>query len=224
MNSFATRAVVQTAGLLIPVILTLISAGTIHFWQGWLFWVSFLASSTAIGIYLMKRDPALLERRMRVGPQAESRPRQRIIIAIILALFIALAIVPGLDHRFGWSRVPPAIVVIANMLVVGSFGFFLLVLQENTFAASTVTVEAGQRVISTGPYAHVRHPMYAGAVVLLFAMPIAMGSLWGLLPAAIAVPVLIARILDEERTLSAELPGYDDYRRAVPYRLIPFIW
>jgi protein-S-isoprenylcysteine O-methyltransferase Ste14 len=173
---------------LIPVILTLISAGTIHFWQGWLFWVSFLASSTAIGIYLMKRDPALPERRMRVGPQAESRPRQRIIIAIILALFIALAIVPGLDHRFGWSRVPPAIVVIANMLVIASFGFFLLVLQENTFAASTVTVEAGQRVISTGPYAHVRHPMYAGAVVLLFAMPIAMGSLWGLLPAAIAVP------------------------------------
>jgi protein-S-isoprenylcysteine O-methyltransferase Ste14 len=224
MNSFATRAVAQTAGLLIPVTLTFISAGTIHFWQGWLFWLSFLASSTAIGVYLMKHDPALLERRMRVGPQAESRPSQRIIIATILVVFIALAIVPGLDHRLGWSRVPAAIVVIANMLVVATFGFFLLVLRENTFAASAVIVEAGQRVISTGPYAHVRHPMYAGAAVLILAMPIAMGSLWGLLPAAIAAPVLIARILDEELTLSAELPGYDDYRRTVPYRLLPFVW
>ena len=139
-------------------------------------------------------------------------------------VFIALAIVPGLDHRLGWSRVPAAIVVIANMLVVAKFGFLLLVLLENTFAASTVIVEAGQRVISTGPYAHVRHPMYAGAAVLIFAMPIAMGSSWGLLLAAIAAPVLIARILDEELTLSAELPGYDDYRRTVPYRLLPFVW
>ena len=179
MNSFATRAVAQTAGLLIPVTLTFISAGTIHFWQGWLFWLSFLASSTAIGVYLMKHDPALLERRMRVGPQAESRPSQRIIIATILVVFIALAIVPGLDHRLGWSRVPAAIVVIANMLVVATFGFFLLVLRENTFAASTVIVEAGQRVISTGPYAHVRHPMYAGAAVLILAMPIAMGVIVG---------------------------------------------
>jgi protein-S-isoprenylcysteine O-methyltransferase Ste14 len=146
------------------------------------------------------------------------------IITIILVVFIALAIVPGLDHRFGWSRVPSAIVVIANMVVVAAFGIFLMVLRENTFAASTVTVEAGQRVISTGPYAHLRHPMYAGAVVLIFPMPIAMGSVWGLLPAAIAAPALIARIRDEERVLSAQLPGYDDYRRAVPYRLLPFVW
>ncbi len=99
-----------------------------------------------------------------------------------------------------------------------------MVLRENTFAASTITVEAGQRVISTGPYAHVRHPMYAGAALLIFAMPIALGSFWGMLPAAFAIPVLIARILDEERTLSAELLGYDDYCRAVPYRLVPLVW
>jgi protein-S-isoprenylcysteine O-methyltransferase Ste14 len=116
------------------------------------------------------------------------------------------------------------VVVLANLLIIAAFGFFLMVLRENTFAASTITVEAGQRVISTGPYAHVRHPMYAGAALLIFAMPIALGSLWGLLAAAVAIPVLIARILDEERTLSAELPGYDDYRRAVPWRLIPLVW
>jgi protein-S-isoprenylcysteine O-methyltransferase Ste14 len=162
-----------------PPTLTFVCAGTIHFWQGWLTWLSFLASSIAIGIYLMKRDPALLERRMRFGPQAESRSRQKIIIAISLVMFVALAIVPGLDHRFGWSRVPATIVVIANMLMIGIFGFFLLVLRENTFAASTITVEAGQRVISTGPYALVRHPMYAGGALLIFGMPIAMASWWG---------------------------------------------
>jgi protein-S-isoprenylcysteine O-methyltransferase Ste14 len=182
MNSFATRAVAQTAGLLIPVTLTFISAGTIHFWQGWLFWLSFLASSTAIGVYLMKHDPALLERRMRVGPQAESRPSQRIIIATILVVFIALAIVPGLDHRLGWSRVPAAIVVIANMLVVATFGFFLLVLRENTFCSFHGDRRGWAARDIHGPYAHVRHPMYAGAAVLILAMPIAMGSLWGCFP------------------------------------------
>jgi len=113
----------------------------------------------------MQRDPALLERRMRFGPRAESRPRQKIIVAVIFAIFAALLIEPGLDHRFGWSQVPAAIVVLANLLIIAAFGFFLVVLRENTFAASTITVEAGQRVISTGPYAHVRHPMYAGAAV-----------------------------------------------------------
>jgi protein-S-isoprenylcysteine O-methyltransferase Ste14 len=172
----------------------------------------------------LKRDPALLERRMRFGPRAESRPRQKVIVAIIFATFVALLIVPGLDHRFGWSRVPAAIAVLANLFIIAAFASFLLVLRANTFAASTITVEPGQRVISTGPYAYVRHPMYAGAVVLIFAMPIALGSCWGLLAAALTIPVLLARIFDEERTLSAELPGYEEYCRAVPYRLIPRIW
>ena len=110
----------------------------------------------ATGVYLMRCDPALLERRMRFGPRAESRPRQKIIVAVIFAIFAALLIVPGLEHRFGWSQVPAAIVVLANLLIIAAFGFFLVVLRENTFAASTITVEAGQRVISTGPYPHVR--------------------------------------------------------------------
>jgi protein-S-isoprenylcysteine O-methyltransferase Ste14 len=201
-----------------------VSAGTIRFWQGWLFWLSFSVSVIAITAYLLNRDPALVERRMRAGPRAESRPSQKIIQALNLVMFVAIMIVSGLDHRFGWSHLPATIVVIANVLVMAAFGFILLVLGENTFAASTITVEAGQRVISTGPYARVRHPMYAGAVLLILAMPMALGSLWGLLAAAILPPILIARIFDEERTLSAELPGYDDYRRAVPYRLIPLVW
>jgi protein-S-isoprenylcysteine O-methyltransferase Ste14 len=139
-------------------------------------------------------------------------------------MFAGIVIVPGLDHRFEWSRVPAALVVVANLLMLAALGFILLVVRENPFAASTITVEHGQRVISTGPYAHVRHPMYAGALPLILAIPLALGSWWGLLVAAISLPLLIARILDEERALSAELAGYDSYCRTVPYRLIPLLW
>ncbi len=224
MIKSAARAVAQTATILIPFALTMAAAGTLRFWQGWLFWLSFILSSIATGIYLRKRDPALLERRTKFGPIAEARPSQKIIVWALLAMFIALAIVPGLDRRFGWSHVPAAIVIIANLLIIAVFVFFIEVMRENTFAASTITVEPGQRVISTGLYAHVRHPMYSGALLLVFAMPLAMGSLWALPIAAISIPILIARILDEERALSAELPGYDDYRRTVSYRLIPLVW
>jgi protein-S-isoprenylcysteine O-methyltransferase Ste14 len=224
MNALAKRAAIQTAGFLILFAAIFLCAGTIRFWQGWLFCLSFWMSTIAIGIYLLKSDPALLKRRMRFGPRAESRPIQRIIVTITFILFVALAVVVALDHRFGWSRVPATIVVIANITIILTFGWFFLVLRENTFAASTVTVEAGQFVISTGPYALVRHPMYAGALLLILAMPIALGSWWGLLLSVSSTPLLIARILDEEHALSAGLPGYNDYRRTVPYRLIPLIW
>jgi len=224
MKSFAMRAAAQTGVLLIPVALTFVAAGTIHYWQGWVFWLAFLGSSSATGVYLIQHDRALLARRMRVGPQAESRPRQKLIVALLFVMFVTLAIVPGLDYRFGWSHVPGAIVILANLVIVAMFGFFILVMRENNFAASTITIEAGQHVVSTGPYAYVRHPMYAGALLMIFAMPLALGSWWGLLVAALACPLLVARILDEERALSAELAGYDDYCRTVPYRLIPRVW
>ena len=225
MNTLSQRAAVKTAAFLVLLgCLTFAFAGTIHFWQGWLFWLSFSAAVIAITAYLLRHDPALVERRMRAGPGAESRPRQKIVQAINLLMFFGIVIVPGLDHRFGWSQVPTGLVVVADLFMVAALGFILIVVRENTFAASTITVERGQRVISTGPYAHIRHPMYAGALPLIFAIPIALGSWWGLLVAAISPPMLIARILDEERALSAELAGYDNYRRAVPYRLIPLVW
>jgi len=225
MNTLSQRVAARTAGFLFLLGgLTFVSAGTIHFWQGWLFWLSFSVSVIAITIYLLRHDPALVERRMRAGPRAESRPSQKIIQAINLVMFVGIVMVPGLDYRFGWSQVPATLVIVANLLMLAALGFILLVVRENTFAASTITVERGQRVISTGPYAHVRHPMYAGALPLIFAIPIALGSWWGLLVAAVSLPLLVARILDEERALSAELAGYDNYRRTVPYRLIPLVW
>ncbi len=225
MKTLSQRAAVSMAGFLIVLAaLTFLPAGTINFWQGWLFWMSFSISVIAITVYLLKDDPALVERRMRGGPRAETRPSQKMVQAINLVMFFGIEIVPGLDHRFGWSQVPAALVVFADLVMLAAFGFILLVVHENTFAGSTIRVERGQRVISTGPYAHLRHPMYAGALPLIFAIPIVLGSWWGLLVAAIAPPLLIVRILDEERALSAELPGYDDYRRTVPYRLIPLLW
>jgi protein-S-isoprenylcysteine O-methyltransferase Ste14 len=224
MFPFARRIAGQTAVILILFALIFISAGTIDFWQGWLFCLAFLFSMIVIGVYLIKYNRPLLERRMRYGPWEESRPVEKVVITLTFLMFFALVIVPALDHRFAWSRVPGPVVVIANILIVAAFGFFLVVLRANSFAASAIIVEAGQRVISTGPYAYVRHPMYAGAILLIFAVPIALGSWWGLLVAVIATPVLIVRIFDEERALGAELPGYKDYLVKVPYRLVPRVW
>jgi protein-S-isoprenylcysteine O-methyltransferase Ste14 len=224
MKKSLLNSALQSAVLIIPLILTFVAAGTIHFWQGWLFWAVFMLLSSAMGIYLRLADPALLARRMKAGPQAESRPREKIIMMLTITMFYAMAVVPGLDHRFGWSRVPAAVVIGANLLIVVAFAVFIVVLRANTYAASTITVEAGQHVVSTGPYAIVRHPMYTGGLLLLVATPLAMGSWWGLIPAIAASPALIARIFDEESALIAELPGYDAYCRAVPFRLVPRVW
>jgi protein-S-isoprenylcysteine O-methyltransferase Ste14 len=224
MFPMAKRIAIQTAAFLIFFALMFVCAGTVDFWQGWVFCLLFSFSTIATGIYLIKYDRPLLERRMRFGPWQESRPIQKVAITLTFLMFLAVVIVSALDHRFDWSRVPASLVVIANLLMVATFGFFLVVLGANSYAASTITVEAGQRVVSSGPYAYVRHPMYSGAVLLVLAIPIALGSWWGLLVPVISAPVLIARILDEERALGAELPGYQDYLAAVPWRLIPQVW
>jgi len=210
----------------IPILALLLfaPAGSLRYWQGWLFAFVFVASSSAIGIYFSKHDPRLLERRMKAGPAAESEPSQKVIIFLIIAAFALMMIVAGLDHRWHWSQVPVWLVLMANGAVASSFAVFFRVLKQNSYAASTVTVEAGQPVISTGLYGIVRHPMYAGALLLIGAMPLALGSYWDLLVAVAALPALIWRLLDEERILARDLPGYADYCRKVRYRLIPGVW
>lgn len=204
--------------------LLFVPAGTLGYWQAWVFMAVFVGASSAIGIYLALKDPELLERRMQAGPAAEKETTQKIIMAFAMAGFIALLIFPAFDHRFGWSKLPPYVVLAGDALV--ALGFFLtfLVLKENSYSASTVQVVEGQKVISTGPYAIVRHPMYAGALVMLVGIPLALGSWWGLCALLFIVPVLIWRLLDEERLLRKELPGYVEYTRKVPYRLVPYLW
>ncbi|HYW71630.1 MAG TPA: isoprenylcysteine carboxylmethyltransferase family protein [Pyrinomonadaceae bacterium] len=225
MNSLevrAFRALVIVA--LVMGLLIFVSAGTIHYWAAWVYVSVFTGVSLIVTIYLLITDRALLERRMRGGPTAESRPAQKIIMLVVSIGFAALLVVPGLDRRFGWSRAPVWVVVLGDLLVLAGLGLVTRVYRENSFTSATIEIARDQRVISTGPYAVVRHPMYASGALYLFGTPLALGSYWDLLPVAAMAPFLIWRIIDEERLLTTDLPGYTDYQKRVPYRLLPFVW
>lgn len=184
----------------------------------------FAVSSQALGIYFLTHDRKLVERRIKLGPMAEQRPAQKIISALFMLGFVGFVVLPALDHRFGWSPVAPALSIFAAATIMLSFVLFFLVMKSNSYAASTIQVEAGQPVVSTGPYAYVRHPMYSGALLLLTAMPLALGSWLSVLLVVPFFPVLVWRILDEEDLLRKNLPGYAEYMRRVPYRLVPCVW
>jgi len=200
------------------------AAGTLDYWQAWLFLACYLTASLIVSTWLIRYDPALLERRMRGGPLAETEPNQRIIMAITSLGFIAGLVVPGLDRRFGWSDMPAAVSILGDLLHLAGWLGILTVFRANSFAAATIRVEAGQKVVSTGPYAIVRHPMYSTALLMIFGIPVALGSWWGLLVFVALVPALAWRLIDEERVLLRDLEGYSDYRRRVRFRLIPLIW
>jgi protein-S-isoprenylcysteine O-methyltransferase Ste14 len=200
------------------------AAGTIDYWQGWLFLASYFAASVVASIWLIRNDPALLERRMRGGPFAEGERTQKIIMSITSLGFIGLLVVPGLDHRFGWSQAPAAVAVFGNILLLLGWLGILFVFRANSYAAATIQVSSGQTVISTGPYGIVRHPMYASALLMLLGIPLALGSWWGVLVWAALLPALAWRLLDEERVLLRDLKGYSEYRQQVRFRLIPFVW
>jgi len=200
------------------------AAGTIQYWQAWIYVSIFLGASALTTLYLMKKDPALLARRMRGGPMFEREGTQRIIMVFTSLGFIALLVVPALDHRWGWSTVPVWAVALGDLLVVVGFYLIFLVYRENTFTAATIEVAAGQKVVATGPYAVVRHPMYASGSLYVFGTPLALGSYWGFLALAAMMPFLLWRLLDEERILTRDLPGYAEYRQRVRHRLVPMVW
>jgi protein-S-isoprenylcysteine O-methyltransferase Ste14 len=211
-------------GLLVLGLIIFVPAGTLAYWQGWTFILVFTVSTNIIGIYLALKNPVLLERRMKAGPGAETRPVQKALITLAFAGAIGLVVVSVLDHRFGWSHVPAWISVLGNVLVALGLMIDLVVFRENSYGASTIEKMEGQRVISTGPYALVRHPMYVGVLIMVVGVPLALGSWWGLLFMLLNVPILVLRILDEEKMLGAELDGYTSYMGAVPYRLVPGVW
>ena len=225
MNTLYLRALrLSIYGFLAMAALLFVPAGTLDYWQAYVFMGVFVGGSAAITVYLAIKDPKLLERRMNVGPTAEKEPTQKIIIVFALLGFIALLVVPALDRRFMWSSVPAWVSVIGDLLVALGFLLVYFVIRENSYAASTIQVAEGQTVISTGPYAVVRHPMYAGVLPLLIGTPLALGSWWGLGALIFFIPVLIWRLLDEERFLHKNLPGYTEYTRKARYRLVPFVW
>jgi protein-S-isoprenylcysteine O-methyltransferase Ste14 len=204
--------------------LVFIPAWTIHYWQGWVFLVVFVVSTNAVGIYVALTDPALLERRRKAGPGKEQRPAQRVVALLLILSFNAAVVVSALDHRFGWSHVAPIVSAVGDLIFGLGLFVVLLTFRANTYGGSSVEIVEGQTVISTGPYAIVRHPMYVAAVVMTIGVPLALGSWWGLLAVLGVIFALVARILDEESLLRSDLVGYTEYTLHVRYRLVPFVW
>jgi protein-S-isoprenylcysteine O-methyltransferase Ste14 len=225
MNQLNIKAFAGILQLFFILGLTIfLPAWTLDYWQAWIVVAVFFACTLAVTVYLMKNDPKLLERRVSAGVGAEQERSQNIIQAFAAVAFIALFVVSALDHRFAWSTVPPYLVALGDILIVLGFYLVFLVFKENSFASGTIEVGADQCVISTGPYALVRHPMYVGALVMLVGVPLALGSLWGLVAIVPMTLVLIARLLDEEKFLTRNLTGYSDYQSKVRCRLLPLIW
>lgn len=217
------QAALGLAFLLAVLAAILIGIGGIAYWQAWAFLAVFGVAITSITIDLARRDPALLARRVQAGPLAEPSARQKIIQAFASLAFLALFVIAAIDHRRGAS-VPLAIEIAGDVLVALGLGIVARVFRANTFTSATVGVERDQRVVSTGPYAIVRHPMYAGALVMLAGVPLALGSWWSLVAVPAMLVVIAWRLRDEERQLAAELRGYAEYRTRVKYRLVPFVW
>ena len=199
-------------------------AGTFDYWQAWVFIAVFEVGTMIPTIYLAVKYPDAFRRRTRSGPLAESRMVQKLINVGIILTTVAAGVLSALDHRFGWSTVPTAVVVVGNVLVLVGLAVAEVVVIQNNYAAATITVEKEQPVVSTGLYGLVRHPMYVGALILVVGMPLALGSYWGLLTMIPGVLIFVARITDEEKALRQDLAGYDEYTEKVHYRLVPGVW
>jgi protein-S-isoprenylcysteine O-methyltransferase Ste14 len=217
LGGLTSLFIVLAAALFIP-------AWTLRYWQAWIFLGVFMTSALAVTIYLRQNDPQLLARRVKAGPAAEQEPSQKIIQVLASISFIALILVPAIDHRFAWSALPPYVVAAGDILIALGFVLVFLVFKANTYTSGTIEVAPGQTIITTGPYALVRHPMYIGAIILLVGIPVALGSWWGLLAVVPITAVIVWRLLDEERFLEKNLPGYSNYCNRVRYRLVPLIW
>jgi protein-S-isoprenylcysteine O-methyltransferase Ste14 len=214
---FLRLLAIQAACIFIP-------AWTLDYWQAWLFLAVFYASIAAITAYLLKYDPELLERRITAGPGSEKETSQKIIQSLAAVSLIVMFIVPAVDHRLAWSAVSPQVAVAGDAMVALGFLLVFFVFRENTFTSAIIAVDAGQKVVSTGPYALVRHPYYGASLVMLAGMPLALGSWWGLLTIIPMTLLIVWRIVEEERYLVANLEGYAAYRNTVRYRLLPFVW
>ncbi|MCX6558829.1 MAG: isoprenylcysteine carboxylmethyltransferase family protein [Candidatus Aminicenantes bacterium] len=217
------RKVVKFFGFssLILAAMFFLAAGTLNYWQAWVYMAILLVPMFFVVVYFLRKSPDLIERRMRMK---EKEPAQKAIIKWSYPFFLAAYIMPGFDRRYGWSAVPPWLVIVADAVVLASYLLFVRVMRENRFLSRVVEVDRKQEVIRTGPYAVVRHPMYAAVMPMYCVGPLALGSFWALLPAAVIPVVLVARIRSEEKVLGRELAGYSEYCQQVKYRLLPGIW
>lgn len=208
--------------IIIMIVLGLVlflPAGSLRYWEAWLFWFGISALTLFITAYFLQKDPDLLARRMKVKDQENTQKPPA-----FLNLFLLGYLIPGLDFRFDWSAVPVWLVIAANAIVFLGYIFIIIVFKENSYASTVIQVEKEQQVITTGPYAIVRHPMYLGMLIMSLFTPLALGSYWAIIPFLLTIPWTIFRIKIEEETLLRDLPGYKGYCLKTRYRLIPSIW
>ncbi len=225
MKDLHRKAIIGILRTLIPLIAVVFGpAWTLRYWQGWLCLLSFFVPACLISVYVARHDPALLERRLKAGVLAEKERGQKIVQAVASVVFLADFAVPALDPRFHWSTVPAYLYLAGDVMMIVGFVIVFEVFKVNSFTSGIIEVSADQRVISTGPYGIVRHPMYDGGLILLFGIPLALGSWWGMLVNLPMFAAVLWRLLDEEKFLSLNLRGYTAYRETVKYRLLPYVW
>jgi len=219
------NALLGLAGLAIVLWLVLfLPSLSLNYWEAWTYWVVFVVSVTAITAYFLKQDQMLIENRLKTGTMAEKERSQKLIQAFASVDFILLILVPSFDHRFHWSNVPAYLAITGDVFVFLGLLIIFRVFRENSYTSVAIEVGKGQKAVTTGPYGVIRHPMYAGALLMLFFTPLALGSFWGLIFFFPMLAILALRIIVEEKFLSMNLPGYVSYCQKVRYRLFPFIW
>ena len=221
MKLFASAVTKFLLGALLVGLLIFLPAGTVHFPYGWLFMGLLFIPMFAAGLVMLWKSPKLLEKRLDVK---EKQATQKGVLAFSGLIFLAGFILSGLDYRFGWSKMPGWVTVTASVVFLAAYGLYAEVLRENAYLSRTVKVEEGQQVVDTGLYGIVRHPMYAVTILLFTAMPLILGSWYGLIPFAFYPVIIVIRLKDEEALLTRELAGYEAYKQKVRYRLLPFIW
>jgi protein-S-isoprenylcysteine O-methyltransferase Ste14 len=207
--------------LLILGLMFFLPAGTLRYWQAWVYIVTLFVPASFVVAFLIKSAPEFIERRMKVR---EKEQTQKAVTILGWPICIVGFLLPGFDRRYGWSSVPTALVVVADILVLASYLFIVRAFKENSYASRVVEVEQGQKVITTGPYALARHPVYLGMTVMFLFSPLALGSFWAMLPCSLIVVLFVPRIFNEEKVLTAQLEGYKEYKQHVRFRLIPGIW
>jgi protein-S-isoprenylcysteine O-methyltransferase Ste14 len=225
INKIKIQAIGGLVALAVVLWLALfLPAGSLNYWQAWTYWLIFFMSVSAISAYFLKKDLNLIANRLKTGPSAEKEISQKLANSLITIFFILLILIPPFDHRFQLSNVPSFLVLAADVFVVLGLLIVFMVFKENSFTSAVIEVNQGQKVISTGPYAVVRHPMYAGALLMLLFTPLALGSFWGLLAFIPMLLVISLRVIEEEKFLWKNLSDYGEYCKKVRHRLIPFIW
>lgn len=202
-------------------LLVLFPAGTLNYWQVYVYIAVLVIPMIFVLSYFIKNDPLFLKRRMK-GKEREKQQSKIVILSTIV--FLAGYIISGLDRRFAWSDIPLNIIVVADIVILLGYLIIFFVFKQNSYASRIIEVDEDQQVISTGLYGIVRHPMYMGVIVMFIPTPIALGSYWGLIPFTLLPVSLVLRILNEEKVLSEKLKGYKEYCMKIRYRLIPFVW